>query len=215
MPYNVDIPGFMSIRDLEVLEHLAGQVPKNGLIVEIGSFMGRSSWALAKSCDSSVQVNCVDPWPKYTLSEEDLESMAGYKEGMKLEFSTFQKNTKDCPNITAIEGCSTEVEWPDDRLIDLLFIDGDHESPGVENDLECWFKRLKPQGILAGHDFNLGSFPDVCRAVISKSEKEQLPFKLFDSSAIWVIERDPELFKHQGWAPNEETIDKIKRVLYG
>ena len=110
MPYNVDIPGFMSIRDLEVLEHLAQEVPEKGVIVEVGSFMGRSSWALAKSCENSVQVYCVDPWPTYTLSEEDLESMAGYKEGMKLEFSTFQKNVQDCSNITAIEGCSTEIE---------------------------------------------------------------------------------------------------------
>ncbi|MFT4553013.1 MAG: putative O-methyltransferase YrrM [Chlamydiales bacterium] len=215
MPYNVDIPGFMSIPDLEVLEQLAQQVPAKGIIVEIGSFMGRSSWTLAKSCDSSVQVHCVDPWPKYTLTDEDLESMAGYTEGLKLEFSTFKKNVQDCPNITAIEGCSTEVEWPEDKLIDLLFIDGDHESPGVENDMECWFKRLKPEGILVGHDFNLASFPDVCRAVISKAEKENLAFKLFESSAIWLIEKDSDLFKHLGWTPNEETIDKIKRILYG
>ncbi len=39
MPYNLDIPGYMSIRDLEIVEALAEQVSKNGIIIEIGSFL--------------------------------------------------------------------------------------------------------------------------------------------------------------------------------
>jgi predicted O-methyltransferase YrrM len=213
MPYNLDIPGFMSVRDLEVLEHLAQRVPENGIIVEVGSFMGRSSWALAKSCDKTVNVICVDAWPPYTFNNEDLKKLSAYQEGMEFDISHFRKNISDCPNIEVMEGCSTEIPWEKERLIDLIFIDGDHESPGVNNDLECWFERLKPDGIFSGHDFNVGVFPDVCKAVIEKSEKENLPFKLFEKSAIWVIEKESEKYRNQGWAPNEETVEEIKEML--
>lgn len=211
MPYREDLPGFMSVKDLKVLEQLAKTVPKNGVIVEVGSFMGRSSWALAKSCDPSVTLFCIDSWPKYHFTSEDFKKMAAYKRGMKFDFATFKENIRDCSNVKIIRACSLEVVW-DHCLVDLIFIDGDHESPGIDRDLECWSTRLKPNGILSGHDFSL-AFPHVCRAVIKKSEKEGLPFKLFSNSVVWTIEKHFERNRNQGFIPSEENIEEIKAIL--
>jgi len=60
--YNLNIPGWMAEDDLKVIEELASKVPQNGIIVEIGSFAGRSSYAWSKSCDPSVTVFCIDKW---------------------------------------------------------------------------------------------------------------------------------------------------------
>eukprot|EP00929_Paragymnodinium_shiwhaense_P062139 TRINITY_DN31019_c0_g1_i1.p1 TRINITY_DN31019_c0_g1~~TRINITY_DN31019_c0_g1_i1.p1 ORF type:complete len:472 (-),score=85.85 TRINITY_DN31019_c0_g1_i1:548-1963(-) len=44
----------------------------------------------------------------------------------------------------------------DSRSLDIVFIDGDHSYPAVAADLRAWWPRVRPGGILAGHDlFNI------------------------------------------------------------
>lgn len=104
-------------------------------------------------------------------------------------FEFFKKNTKDCPNIVTLKGRSTEVPWSTKKKIDFLFIDGWHESPEIDDDISTWLSRLKPNGILSGHDFNVYDYPDVCRAVIATSKKLAVPIKFFKKSSIWMIDQ--------------------------
>jgi len=46
--------------------------------------------------------------------------------------------------------------------IDFCFIDADHAYESVKLDLETWWKKIKVNGILGGHDYNN---PDVRRAL--------------------------------------------------
>src|SRR5579862_5818081 len=62
MPYNLRIPGWMPESELKVLEQLARAVPMNGRVVEVGPFLGRSSWCWAKSVHPSVKITCLDIW---------------------------------------------------------------------------------------------------------------------------------------------------------
>jgi len=48
-----------------VLEKFAMRVPPNGVVAEIGSFMGRSAWGFAKTVDPSVKVYCIDLWKEF------------------------------------------------------------------------------------------------------------------------------------------------------
>lgn len=61
---NRDIPGQMSDAELERLIELARSVPQNGIIVEVGSLYGLSSWHLSKYCAQGVTVFCIDPWQR-------------------------------------------------------------------------------------------------------------------------------------------------------
>lgn len=196
MARNEKISGWMPDIDLEYLELLASRVPAHGVIVEVGSFKGRSSWTLAKSCDPSVKVYCIDLWDdafqvKYTPREGEPSPGSMYEE--------FLRNVKDCPNLIPIRGNSTEIEWPEDRKADLVFIDGDHSSPQVDKDLDVWVKRLKPHGVLAGHDFKINHFPDVCRAVINLSLRLNLPVKAYGKGSIWAIEMVTRPVEQQEW----------------
>jgi predicted O-methyltransferase YrrM len=40
----------------------------------------------------------------------------------------------------------------DDGEVDLLWVDAGHDFTSVKNDLEAWKPKIKPGGILAGHD---------------------------------------------------------------
>lgn len=40
-----------------------------------------------------------------------------------------------------------------DRVLGLLYLDGNHSFEGVTEDLQIWYDKVVPGGIVAGHDF--------------------------------------------------------------
>jgi len=57
--------------------------------------------------------------------------------------------------VEIIKGSSHEAHINfEDRSIDFLFIDGSHQYEDVKKDLELWFPKMKPDGIISGHDYN-------------------------------------------------------------
>jgi hypothetical protein len=40
-----------------------------------------------------------------------------------------------------------------DKTLDIVYIDADHSYEGVKKDLEAWYPKVKPGGVIAGHDF--------------------------------------------------------------
>ena len=53
----------------------------------------------------------------------------------------------------------------EDGSLDLVFIDADHSYKGVKSDLEAWGPKVRPGGVLAGHDYEQPDFPGVKQAV--------------------------------------------------
>lgn len=147
MPYDLTIPGYMPEQDLIYISELAAQVPENGIIVELGSYKGRSAVAWASSCHPSVTVYCVDTFVYLDLAEPDF-------------FEEFKENTKEYPNIVPIRGWSPMlIDFPKCK-IDLFFNDGTHANPYDWNNFEYFMGRIKRGGILAGHDYD-PAWPDV------------------------------------------------------
>jgi hypothetical protein len=52
-----------------------------------------------------------------------------------------------------------------DASLDFVFIDADHSYEGVARDIDAWRSKVKPGGILCGHDYYHPRFPGVARAV--------------------------------------------------
>lgn len=40
-----------------------------------------------------------------------------------------------------------------DKSLDFVYLDGDHSLEGVLRDLAAWWPKVKPAGIIAGHDY--------------------------------------------------------------
>jgi len=154
--YNKEIPGQISIADLKALEFLAQTVPKYGIIIELGSLFGKSSWCLAKSCDPTVTVHCVDNWQYIIHSKQKNLNGKEITKELHIEY------TNDCHNIvrhkTQIQNFTKQ--WSGGR-VDLIFIDAIHELKNdFKNCLREWKNRsLKSHGIISGHDYN-GEFPE-------------------------------------------------------
>jgi predicted O-methyltransferase YrrM len=172
-----NIPGFMSHHECGVLRELFSKYNTASCVgVEIGSFLGRSSWEISHSIPLG-KLYCMDAWNNWEFTR----SVAVHKSklrlaavdtnynglpdiGTKCSLDEFLKNTKECTNITTIRAVkpSDIPDW--DEPIDFLFLDAAHTNPSDKVWLDYWLPKIKPGGRLVGHDFNmndLNRFPDV------------------------------------------------------
>jgi hypothetical protein len=49
--------------------------------------------------------------------------------------------------------------------LDLAYIDGNHSYASVKQDLQLWSSKIRPGGIISGHDYDPVKFPQVIQAV--------------------------------------------------
>lgn len=127
------IPGWMGEEDCGVLYKYASQT--KGLIVEIGSYMGRSTRLLALSSPES-RVITID----------------SFKMGGKKAKKMLLKNIEGL-NVKLVEGTSRNVGKGWKRKIDLLFVDGGHTERVVKKDIELFVPHVKRGGIVLFHDY--------------------------------------------------------------
>ena len=56
------------------------------------------------------------------------------------------------------------------RTVDFVFVDADHSEAAVLRDIEAWWPKLKPTGIMAGHDYNRASVGSAVRKIFNPDE---------------------------------------------
>lgn len=181
------ITGWMSPAELT---WLAEHARSAHTIIEIGSFQGRSTRALADHCRGVVYA--VDPWVAYQ-NDDGSQAKWIHKHGGTWEniFAAFQRNLADhlaTGRVVAIQQYSADaIPTLRDRLCgqkaDLVFIDGDHRYEPCKRDIELYRPLVRKGGILAGHDYSHKSWPGVARAV-----DEQLG-RVGRCDSIWWVRR--------------------------
>ena len=86
---------------------------------------------------------CVDTWQNDAMSEGQWDT-----------YSTFLTNTEPYKEIiTPLRGRSADVSSQFTGMLDMLFIDGDHNYDGVRDDALHWLPKLCPGGWLLMHDW--------------------------------------------------------------
>jgi hypothetical protein len=122
------------------------QLKRQSVMVEIGSYLGASSFFLAAGAsDSNTNslVFCVDTWMNDGMSE-----------GKRDTWNEFHINTSNFSKfIVPCRGSSAEIAQTFNRDIDLLFIDGDHSFEGCKKDVESWLPHVRSGGIIIFHDY--------------------------------------------------------------
>lgn len=158
---NPSIPSTMTSDGLDFLGMMAKSVPENGVIVEIGPLFGSSTWVLAKNAHPSVRVFSIDTWePAEWIDKVE----AKYKNCKPFSKEAFLHYTRDCPNVTAIQGWSPEVVKDWDLPIDLFFDDATHGDPGFSENVNFFLPFVKDGSVLCGDDYSSG-WPDIVRVV--------------------------------------------------
>ncbi|MFA5830886.1 MAG: class I SAM-dependent methyltransferase [Candidatus Paceibacterota bacterium] len=115
---------------------------------EIGVQSGNYSEVLCKAIPT-LKLYGVDAWTKYE----------GYND-VQGEQERYDRIYEQAKNKLAPYNCQLIKKWSmdavkdfDDKSLDFVYLDGNHDFAHVTEDIKAWEKKIKPGGILAGHDF--------------------------------------------------------------
>ncbi len=138
------IPPLISGNDLNVLKSLC---KGKGLCCDVGTFTGSTAEAMIFGGAAHV----------VTIDTFQSESGGPVIEGTDQEEQLTQLFCRLRPysgKYSIIIGRS-EVVGPmfGDGIFDLVFIDAAHDYESTKRDIEIWREKVKPGGILCGHDF--------------------------------------------------------------
>jgi len=142
------LPGMIDERQVTTLFDLATAVTE-GVIVEVGSWRGKSTSALGRGSQRghSVPVYAIEPHEPFT-------GIFGGNFGPKDRKAFYQSMLKTgCWDTVRLVNLSSEAVTPNwHKPVGLLFIDGDHTYEGVKRDFECWEPHLLPHARVAFDD---------------------------------------------------------------
>lgn len=152
------VDGWLSPREAIQLYRLSAGVRAHcPVICELGSWLGRASYVLAKGLDGKAggRLYCVDPFD----CSGDPSSAALYEEsarelGRSVE-EQFRRNMARLDVIDAIRIVKSPSQAASDAVpdeLDLLYIDADHRKESVLADFELWSPKIRPGGWVAFHD---------------------------------------------------------------
>lgn len=169
------IYGHVSPAEMELLYRLASRTAPQGVIVEIGSFQGKSTVCLGLGAkEISAKVYAIDPHEDEQINDTTHYGMENHAALLKnlVEFGVADVvRVIALPSLFAHRAWGHETIWRYDRdwvndqpQIDLLWIDGSHEHKDVVNDLWSWRRSMSPNGRIALHDSS-GHFPGVTQAM--------------------------------------------------
>lgn len=175
-----EIPGWMNVKDVEVMKRLARDVPQGGLIVEVGSWMGQSTQIWCQN--TKARVIAIDKWawmPKeYTGPHADKVDLKGDP------FAQFKAFTAHLHNLEIMRRPSSGGDWREPAA-DLVFIDAMHQNPWIHDDIAYWLPKVKPGGVLCGDDYSK-NFPDVIKEADAIARQIGVPLQKLGQK-IWFV----------------------------
>ena len=141
-PYPIEIPN-TGRDDLAVLFAELGFLTG----AEIGTAEGRYAEILCKN-NPGLILHCVDPWETYSNYRDYTD-----QEKLTNAYITARKRLYNYP-VSFHKKYSMDAvgSFPDESL-DFVYIDANHEWPYVTQDVYHWSKKVRPGGIVAGHDY--------------------------------------------------------------
>ena len=155
--------GFYNFIDKNILGqsliHLINlHLPKNSIIVELGTGYATTVCMLAQNCPNIKKIYTVDPYTPYTTSWVENDNYFGKKEvdnakviaRHNIDFSGFKEKI-EVVNLTS----NSALSMFNDESIDLLFYDATQTLEVAYKDLDDWYKKIKTNGIVSGHCWKL------------------------------------------------------------
>jgi predicted O-methyltransferase YrrM len=160
-----DVPGFLGENEARFLGLVAACVPAQGLIVEIGSFKGRSTVMLAKVAShyGSGPIISIDPHTHALTAKTDTESHPSTYDA----FLTSIRTAGVEQHVEIHRAFSKDVSAAWNRPIRFLWIDGDHTYEGAKQDFDGFISFVSPMGVVALHDA-LNNFPGPIRVFVEE-----------------------------------------------
>lgn len=142
-------------------------------LAELGVFEGKTARHLLASCRDLHWIG-VDHWqpgdPAKDVPEQRKKRKGdtGYRSYARFPLRQYRDGVmalaaKYAPRATVHEMTTAEAALlAEDGSLDAVFIDADHSEAGVEADIRAWAPKVRPGGMVLGHDHDM---PSVARAI--------------------------------------------------
>ena len=146
------VEGWFSPDQVARLAERAAAVPPGGRIVEIGSFRGRSTIAIARCSPPGVEIVAVDP---HAGTDRGPQEIAGFAAAAAEDHEAFVANLDRAgvrDRVTHVRRFSQEALAEVAGPVDLLHVDGAHRMAPARHDLRSWGTRVPSGGCLLVHD---------------------------------------------------------------
>lgn len=164
-----DIGGWFDYEEL--YKEVVRRAKDGARFVEVGCWLGKSFAFLCQEVTKSgkdIHLYAVDNWAGSPCDGLD-RTAREYNASAKPLFLRFEENIRPFAerlktSATAITGDSAESACKfENHSLDFVFIDADHSYEAVKRDVLSWFPKMKPGGVIAGHDYNRDSVHNAVR----------------------------------------------------
>lgn len=143
LQFAADIPSAVSIEECQKL----GDLAKGKIVIELGSHFGRSTVALASM---AARVHAVD-WHRG-------DNHAGLNDSLDAFVANINRYRVRDKVVMHVGRFEDVLPLFKPASFDLAFIDGFHEREAVSKDLGMVTPLIKPDGVIAFHDYGLPAF---------------------------------------------------------
>lgn len=150
-----DIHGWFDFE--ECYRRMVSEIPEGGSIVEVGCWLGKSVAALhafAQEAGKNIRISVVDNFDGNPDSNEQALILEAHGGNVEKAFVANMRALGITEMSICNEGSPKAARYHEDDSLDAVFIDAAHDQQSVENDIGAWLPKVKPGGILAGHDYD-------------------------------------------------------------
>jgi hypothetical protein len=150
------IHGWMTRRELEWLYETASSLRPGGTWVELGIWKGRSFFTVAMGLPQGSKLVAVDSFPPTVAALPFVPSRDWVRDHFHAVLKTVQRLREDLSIEIVCRDTAEAGSLFADGSMDVVWFDADHSSAGLARDFSAWIPKVKPGGLLCGHDYNHG-----------------------------------------------------------
>ena len=144
---------------------------------EIGVLAGITSEFILKSFPA-LRLYCVDPYVSYNESNRTESAMNSFEVEARNRLAPFGERAEFIKDFSV-----SAAEQFEDGSLDYVFIDALHTYDAVSADLKAWFPKVRPNGLISGHDI---SWDGIREAIQDFTRPRGLPaFYTPSTSDVW------------------------------
>jgi len=135
---------------------LLDATPEGGTFVELGCYKGKSTSFIGVEIHKrkrDINFFAIDSFQGATNST-DANEIKAYEGISEIEESYTYNVSLIGNKIKTIVSLTDEAsQYFEDKSVDVIFIDAGHSYEAVKADIEAWLPKMKPNGIISGHDY--------------------------------------------------------------
>jgi hypothetical protein len=150
------VEGWMHPDELAWLAAHAQRMPTGGAWLEVGSWKGRSLAAVTLAAPAAAIITAVDTWAGSPAERDGAHKEAAAGNTVWDQFLATRDELRALRPDVAIwtyrDDSVAVARSCRDAFFGVVFLDGDHTEAAVRADIEAWWPKVKPGGLLCGHD---------------------------------------------------------------